>query len=103
MVDAWNNNMRDIFAWMGAAWMIVKMEWTSQCSCLGFMFVPRQPHPFSNEWHSICCEISDIMYAIELVEGKNSPPQLRKSLVALVETVGGMLHMKKKLWNSCCY
>jgi hypothetical protein len=37
------------------------------------MFVPRKPHPMGNEYHSICCGESGIMYAIELVEGKDEP------------------------------
>jgi hypothetical protein len=40
------------------------------------MFVPRKPHPIGNEYHSICCGESGIMFAIEMVEGKDRPPQL---------------------------
>ena len=38
----------------------------------GFMYVPRKPHPKRNEYHSICCSISGIMFGIELVEGGKS-------------------------------
>jgi hypothetical protein len=44
-------------------------------TCPGWMFVPRKPHPMENEYHSICCGVSGIMYAIELVKGKDRPPQ----------------------------
>lgn len=50
--------------------------WTNQWTCPGWMFVPRKPHPMGNEYHSLCCGISGIMYAIELVEGKDRPQQL---------------------------
>ena len=30
-----------------------------------------------NDYHSICIGLSGIMFAIELVEGKDSPPQLK--------------------------
>ena len=40
------------------------------------MFVPRKPHPMGNEYHSVCCGVSGIMYAIELVEGKDRPKEL---------------------------
>ena len=50
--------------------------WTNRWTCPGWMFVPRKPHPMGNEYHSICCGISGIMYAIELVEGKDRPGQL---------------------------
>jgi hypothetical protein len=50
--------------------------WTNRWTCPGWMFVPRKPHPMGNEYHSICCGISGIMYAIELVEGKDRPREL---------------------------
>ena len=31
-------------------------------TCPGWMFVPRKPHPTGNEYHSICCGVSGIMY-----------------------------------------
>ena len=40
------------------------------------MFVPRKPHPMGNEYHTLCCGISGVMYAIELVQGKDRPRQL---------------------------
>ena len=45
-------------------------------TCPGWTFVPQKPHPRGNEYHSICCGVSGIMYAIELVKGKDRPPQL---------------------------
>jgi hypothetical protein len=43
------------------------------------MYVPRKLHPMSNKYHSIACGMSGIMYAIELVEGKDAPPELRNT------------------------
>ena len=37
--------------------------------------MPCKPHPFGNEYHSLCCGLSGIMYSIELVEGKDQPHQ----------------------------
>ena len=51
--------------------------WTNMWTCPGWMFVPRKPHPMGNEYHSLCCGVSGIMYAIELVEGKDRPRQLQ--------------------------
>ena len=39
------------------------------------MFVPRKPWPFGNEYHSVCCGLSGVMYGVELVEGKDHPPE----------------------------
>ena len=50
--------------------------WTNMWTCPGWMFLPRKPHPMGNEYHSICCRVSGIMYAIELVQGKDRPPQI---------------------------
>ncbi|KAI2504308.1 xylulose kinase [Fragilaria crotonensis] len=50
--------------------------WTNQWTCPGWMFVPRKPHPMGNEYHSICCGLSGIMFAIELVQGKDEPSQI---------------------------
>ena len=37
--------------------------------------MPHKPHPFGNEYHSMCCGLSGNMYSIELVEGKDWPHQ----------------------------
>jgi hypothetical protein len=77
MIDAWNDNMKDNFV---PSWISCLDEsmcaWTSKWSCPGWMVVPRKPHPFGNEYHSICCGLSGIMYFIELVEGKTRPREL---------------------------
>jgi Transposase IS4 len=53
------------------------MVWASSFTSPGFMMMPRKPHPFGNEWHTICCGLSDILFWWELVEGKDSPPDLQ--------------------------
>ena len=50
--------------------------WMNKYTCPGWMFVPRKPKPFGNEYHSICCGLSGVMFAIELVEGKDRPKEL---------------------------
>lgn len=50
--------------------------WTNQYTCPGWMFVPRKPHPMGNEYHSVCCGLSGIMYSIELVEGNDRPKEI---------------------------
>ncbi|KAL3810770.1 LOW QUALITY PROTEIN: hypothetical protein ACHAXA_001595, partial [Cyclostephanos tholiformis] len=43
--------------------------------CPGFMCVPRKPHPFGNEYHSIADgdDGKSIMWRVKLVEGKDRP------------------------------
>ena len=50
--------------------------WTNKFTCPGFMLIPHKLWPFSNEYHTICCCLSGIMWGIDLVEGKDCPPQL---------------------------
>jgi Fe-S oxidoreductase len=46
----------------------------------------RKPHPMENEYHSMCCGLSGVMYLIELVEGKDRPQQLlTKNIRSTVE------------------
>jgi Transposase IS4 len=37
------------------------------------IMVPRKPHPFGNEWHTMCCGLSGLLFRLDLVEGKDSP------------------------------
>ena len=77
MILAWNNNMAVVFT---SGWITCLDEsmsiWTSKWTCPGWIFCPRKPHPIGNEYHSICCGVCGIMFAIELVEGKTRPKEL---------------------------
>ena len=77
MIKAWNNHMAAIFL---ARWVICLDEsmliWHNKWTCPGWIFCPRKPHSFGNEYHKACCGLSNIMVLIELVEGKYVPPQI---------------------------
>ena len=64
------------------------------------MCVPRKPWPFGNEWHSICCGITGIMYAVELVEGKDEPTQRPKKYATLGKTVSLLLRLTESIWGT---
>lgn len=82
LVDAWNKP--HIFKIFTPGWASCleesMMEWTTQYSCPGFMFVPKKPHPSGKEWHWICYDhgVSGIMYTVKLVKGKDSPWEVVK-------------------------
>lgn len=38
--------------------------------------MPRKTRPFGNEYHTICCGMSGVLFAMELVEGKDRPREL---------------------------
>ena len=76
--EAWNQNMAQQFF---PSWINVldesMMEWFKKWSP-GFMCVGRKLHPFGNEWHSICCAITSILWRAQIVEGKDRPTELGK-------------------------
>ena len=77
MIEAWGTNMNDNFipGYMNCLDESMSM-WMNKFTCPGFMFVPRKPWPFGNEYHTVCCCSSGIMWGIDLVEGKDHPQQL---------------------------
>lgn len=102
LIEAWNQNMRDMFT---PGWISCLDEsmskWLSEYTCPGFMCVPRKPWPYGNEYHTIACGVSGVLYALELVEGKDTPPERpRKEFEVLGKTVGLLLRLTKVLWGT---
>ena len=97
---AWNDNMAEVFR---SGWITCLDEsmssWMNKYTCPGWMFVPRKPRPFGNEYHSICCGLSCIMFAVELVEGKDRPKEL-PSPNKKEKTAHLLLELCKSLWGS---
>ena len=118
MIDAWNNHMSQEYF---PGWWNCLDESMSVCHnerIPGFMVVPRKPHPFGNEYHSICdgriCDddkektssrANPIMWHIELQEGKDRPPGAGpKKFSELGKTPGLMCRMHepiKRLGKAC--
>ena len=74
MLEAWNDHMCDVFKPGWATCLDESMSiWNSRWTCLGWVFVPRKPHPFGNKYHNITCGLSGVLFALELVEGKERP------------------------------
>ena len=91
MIKEWNTHMTNVFL---AAWVICLDEsmsiWHQRWTCPGWIFCPRKPHPFGNEYHTACCALTNILFSIELVEGKDSPPQVAREFSGNGKT-GGLL------------
>ena len=83
MIVERNANMERSFA---PGWVSCLDEFmlprTNKYTCPGQMCVPRKPWPVGNKYHSICSCMSGIMYAVEIVEGKDHPPQKPKEKFA---------------------
>ena len=77
MIDAWQTNMNAIFSPGFMNCLDESMSiWTNKFTCPGFMFVPRKPWSFGKEYHTVGCCSSGILWGIELVQGKDWPPEL---------------------------
>lgn len=86
-----------------AGWILCVGEsmstWYTRWTCPGWMFVPRKPHPFGNEYHVNNCGLWGVMYFIELVEGKDRPQELPPPRFnELGKTVGLVLRMCQPLF-----
>ena len=94
MIAAWNAHMAKIFV---AAWVICLDEsmsiWHNRWTCPGWVFCPRKPHPFGNEYHTACCGLSGILFSMELVEGKDHPPQIQERYSEHGKTTGLLMRM----------
>ena len=104
MIKAWNDHMAAIFL---AGWVICLDEsmsiWHNKWTCPGWIFCPRKPHPFGNEYLTACCGLSNIMVLIELVEGKDAPAQIRKQFEQYGKTAGLLLRMLQPYFHTARY
>jgi hypothetical protein len=101
MITSWNDNMAKAFSPSYISCLDESMSpWTNPFSCQGYIYVPRKPHPFGNEYHSVACGLSRIMWAIELVEGKDGPHGAKKFDERGGKTVGLLLRMTATHWYS---
>ena len=101
MVKAWGDNMNTHFrpGYVNCLDELMSI-WTNKFTCPGFMFVPRKPWPFGNEYHTVCCCLSGIMWGIDMVEGKDQPCDLRQQQFDdLGATVGLLLHLLLPIFN----
>ena len=94
ILEAWNANMTEQFTPSSFSCLDDSMStWTNKYSCPGWMFMPRKRWPFGNEYHTVCCSLSGILWQMELVEGKDSPSQLVPKFNNQGKTVGLLLRV----------
>ena len=101
MVDEWNANMDFNFS---PSWKNCLDESMSKLlnefTCPGFMFVSRKPWPFGNEWHDIGCADTNVIWQLEIREGKDQPRELPKEHDNKGKTVGTLLQLTKPIHGS---
>ena len=102
LIEMWNANMTDNFlpGWISCLDESMSV-WNNKYTCPGFMVVPRKPWPFGNEYHTIACAVSNVLFQVELVEGKDEPRERgQKQFDDLGKTVGLLLRLTKPLWSA---
>jgi hypothetical protein len=76
-------------------------HWTKMWTCPGFVFCPRKPWDTGNEYHTIACGVSLIIFHMEMVEEKKRAKDLGKmEFESLGKTVGLLLRMTRPIWNT---
>ncbi|KAL7487238.1 hypothetical protein ACHAW6_012858 [Cyclotella cf. meneghiniana] len=87
--------------------------WNSRWTCPGWVFCPRKPHPQGNEYHTICCGETGILFDFEVVEGRDRPTRyvvldsgfcVLKGLISLVKSgvFACSLIKKRRYWPAYC-
>ena len=75
--------------------------WMNKSTCPGFVFCPLKTHPEGNDYHTICCGESGIIYGWWIVEGRDHTiPMGRPDFETSnnMKTVGLMLRLTRALW-----
>ena len=62
--------------------------------------MPREPWQLGNEYHTIICGKSGVLYSMELMEGKDAPPQRLKEFLLMGKTVSLLLRLTRSIWGS---
>lgn len=102
LIGEWNSNMKMKFfpSWISCLDESMS-KWVGKYSCPGFMCVPRKPWPLGNEYHTIACGTSGVLYQMELVEGRDTPKRAPpKEYSEMGKTVGLLLRLTKPIWGS---
>ena len=65
------------------------------------MYVPRKPWKFGNEWNDTGCCSSDVIWSVDLREGKDRPRHLgEKEYDDMGKTVGTLLRLMKSQFGT---
>ena len=79
--------------------------WNSRWTCPGWVFCPRKPHPQGNDYHTICCGETGILFDFEVVEGRDRPTQLGRPEYEVEhgKTGGLLLRLTQSIHQSARY
>ena len=99
MQEGYNKKMAAHFdpSWVSDLGESIQKE-INRYTCPGWMFVPRKPHPFGNQYHTVTCAKSKVIYNVDIFEGKDQPRVVsKKDFEGRGATAGLMVRMTKLL------
>ena len=72
LIEVWNAHMMEncIPSWINAIDESMS-KWINEYTCPGYMYVPRKPWKFGNEYHYAGCALSNVIWQVDLCEGKD--------------------------------
>ena len=102
LIEEWNDNMTENFT---PSWVNCLNEsmsfWVNMNTRPGFIYCPRKPWPFGNEYHTMCCCQSGVMFNLELAKGKDQPRDAPPVPYNEHKTTARLLlQMSKQLYNT---
>lgn len=106
MLQEWQKHINEIFIPSWVSCLDESMSiWTNKYTCPGFVFCPRKPKDKGNEYHTICCGLTGIMFGWEIVEGKDRPRHLGKPEFEeqLGKTAGLLMRLCKPIFHTSKY
>ena len=102
MLQMWNENMGTniLPSWINCIDESMS-TWINEYTCPGFMYIPRKPWKFGNEYHNAGCADSNIIWALDLREGKDWPQNLgHNEFENIGKTMGILLQLTKPVWST---
>ena len=104
LINSFNKNMTEVFSSSWITCLDESMVVFFNAFCPGWMNVKRKPHPFGNEYHTIACCISHIIFYIEIVEGKDKPCEGPNKHIQFESEYGAcpalVTRMTRPIWGS---
>ncbi len=75
LIQAFNNHMEEYFnpSWLNCLDELMVSFLNEHCP--NWVCIKRKPHPFGNEYHTIVCCLSKIIFRMELVETEKDRPK----------------------------
>ena len=80
IIATFNEHMKKVFIPSWVSCLDESMPpWTRRWVCPGFMRVHRKPYPVGRYHHAVACGVSGALWAMEIVEEGERPPELESS------------------------